>query len=363
MRNATAITATARLAVSIALLFGARAAVALPEHFEDPLHTPSEMTPLAAGSLLEAVVPGGSGLVAVGLRGHILVQAAGSTSWKQAAVPVSDDLVAVSFPSPQQGWAVGHDGVVLHTADGGATWQLQLDGPRAYQTMLSYYQNAARQGDPAAAQQVKYLQGVGAGTPAWPFLDVWFRNDQQGYIVGAFGMIMGTTDGGHHWTPLLDKIDNPRYYHLYSIKGQGADVFIAGEHGLVLRLDDDAQRFVAKPLSYHGSLFGIALQGQRVVAYGLRGHAFVSSDRGDTWTPIDTGTTFGIVGATALGDGGLLLATEYGRLLKLAAGDTTAHALGTITSGAIMGITQGRDGRIVAATSLGPKTADLPSGH
>ncbi|MGI4983534.1 MAG: glycosyl hydrolase, partial [Janthinobacterium lividum] len=89
MRSAPVVAVVA----SIALLFGASAAVALPEHFEDPLRTPSQLTPLAARSPLEAVTSGGPGLVAVGLRGHILVQAAGATAWKQAAVPVSDDLV------------------------------------------------------------------------------------------------------------------------------------------------------------------------------------------------------------------------------------------------------------------------------
>ena len=33
------------------------------------------------------------------------------------SVPVSSDLVAVAFPTPQQGWAVGHDGVILASAD------------------------------------------------------------------------------------------------------------------------------------------------------------------------------------------------------------------------------------------------------
>ena len=48
-----------------------------------------------------------------------------ASSWQQADVPVSSDLVAVPFPTPTHGWAVGHDGVVLHSADAGA----HLDAP------------------------------------------------------------------------------------------------------------------------------------------------------------------------------------------------------------------------------------------
>ena len=35
-----------------------------------------------------------------------------------------------SFPTPSTGWAVGHDGVVLHSTDAGRTWTRQLDGRR-----------------------------------------------------------------------------------------------------------------------------------------------------------------------------------------------------------------------------------------
>ena len=366
------------------LMMAGLPAYALPAHFDDPMRTPSQLTPLALQSPVEAVTRAGGGLIAVGLRGHILRQSPGDTHWRQVPVPVSDDLVAVSFPTPMQGWAVGHDGVVLHTADGGMTWQLQLDGPRAYQTMVSYYQRAEQQGVSGATQELTRLREVASGAVAWPFLDVWFRDAAHGYIVGAFGMIMSTEDGGQHWLPLLDHTDNPRHYHLYAIKGQApsqipmpaqataqdprkdpknvlatGDVFIVGEHGLVLRLDSVTQRFVAQPLAYRGSLFGVAFQGERVVVYGLRGHAFVSAREGDPWQAVSTGTTFGIVGATLLTDGDLLLATEYGRLLSLPPGALATHLAGTTSSGAAMGIAQASDGRIVAATSLGPKTFDL----
>ncbi len=35
------------------------------------------------------------------------------------------------FSHAAKGWAVGHDGVVLHTSDGGESWRMQLDGNQA----------------------------------------------------------------------------------------------------------------------------------------------------------------------------------------------------------------------------------------
>ena len=52
-------------------------------------------------------------------------------------MPVSADLTALHFANAQQGWAVGHEGVVLHTPDGGASWTLQLDGRRANALVLA----------------------------------------------------------------------------------------------------------------------------------------------------------------------------------------------------------------------------------
>jgi len=102
--------------------------------FQDVLDTPAEKSPLAPNTLYNSVVLAGKRLVSVGQRGHIVYSDDDGKSWVQATVPVSSDLVAVHFATPQKGWAVGHDGVVLQSADGGATWNKQFDGRTAAQS-------------------------------------------------------------------------------------------------------------------------------------------------------------------------------------------------------------------------------------
>jgi photosystem II stability/assembly factor-like uncharacterized protein len=41
---------------------------------------------------------------------------------------VSDDLYAVYFTSRSEGWIVGQSGLVLHTNDGGITWECEGSG-------------------------------------------------------------------------------------------------------------------------------------------------------------------------------------------------------------------------------------------
>ena len=81
--------------------------------YVDVLDLPAKASALAQRSPLLDLARAGSRLVAVGQRGHILYSDDEGGRWQQARVPVSSDLNAVTFPTPEQGWAVGGDGVVL----------------------------------------------------------------------------------------------------------------------------------------------------------------------------------------------------------------------------------------------------------
>jgi photosystem II stability/assembly factor-like uncharacterized protein len=147
--------------------------------FRDPLALPAQASPLAARSLLQGVARAGQRLVAVGQRGHIVHSADGGATWQQAKVPVSSDLTAVFFASERKGWAVGHDGVILATTDGGLTWTLQLDGHKANELLVRHMEQRAQA--QAQAADLKALLGEaqryreqGADKP---FLDVWFADE------------------------------------------------------------------------------------------------------------------------------------------------------------------------------------------
>ncbi|SAK86194.1 glycosyl hydrolase [Caballeronia hypogeia] len=260
------------------------AAIAPKDPFVDPLDAPAFMHRRATGRPVMAAARAGTRIVAVGMRGLIIISDDEGKTWQQVDVPVRSDLLALSFPTARDGWAVGHDGVVLHTVDGGRSWRRQLDGRVAATTLVSYYKAQIAGGDstlrPFLDQlMLNYRQG-----PSLPLLSVWFRDVQYGIAVGPFGMAIATEDGGKTWRPILDRFDNPQFLHLNTVFGQGDQVYVAAEKGTVFRLDSASGRFVAVNTGYAGSFFGMTGNDRALFAFGLRGTIYRSADHGMSWS-------------------------------------------------------------------------------
>jgi photosystem II stability/assembly factor-like uncharacterized protein len=287
--------------------------------FTHPLELPAVESSLAARSPLYAVARAGTRLVAVGQRGHIVFSDDDGASWKQAGVPVSTDLVAVSFPTATHGWAVGHGGVVLHSSDGGTRWVKQLDGKQSAELAIRHFEALAA-GDASAEALLAREKRLVADGGTQPLLSVHFEDERTGYVVGTFNRIFRTDDGGTTWVPWMAQVDNPDELHFNAVAGSGGHLYLAGEWGMVWARDD-AGRFVARPTPYEGSLFGLVVNGPEVIlAYGMRGSVFRSEDAGRSWEKISLGTTVGITGGVMTPGGEIVLVTQGGTIAH--SGDT-----------------------------------------
>lgn len=295
---------------SVALGMAAPAAFA----FRDPVQTPAAVQPAVGRSILAGVARAGSRVVAVGARGVIAASADEGRSWDQVPSPVSSDLVAVQFVDAEHGWATGHDGVVLGSRDGGRSWKKLTDGRRTIDQMKAAYATRVAQGDAAAIAAVKLLQANGGSGGDLPWLSLWFTSTRSGFVVGPFGMIAATDDGGATWQPWIDRIDNPNGLHLNAVREIAGELYVAAEKGMVFKLDRGRGRFVRLSTGYEGTLFGVAGDSARVLAFGLRGTCFQSADGGANWEHVSTGLSGGIVAGAALADGRLVLAAQDGQL-------------------------------------------------
>ncbi len=349
--------ASRSISFALGVAFGfSVAAHAAAAGFADVLDTPAQISPLASKSLLQAVTKSGNRVVAAGQRGHIVVSVDGGATWKQTPVPVSSDLTAVYFVDDKNGWAVGHDGVILHTSDGGDSWNLQLTGIKANQSLVAAIERliAAEPGSEQAKKLLAEAKRYQDQGPDKPFLDVWFSDAQNGYAVGAYNLIFKTADGGKTWESWFDRTENPKFFNLYAIRPVGGALFIAGEGGLVLKLDAAAQRFRAVATPYEGSFFGVADAGAAAIVFGLRGNVYRSADGGGTWTKLDAGLPAAVVAATRSADGALLLADAGGRVSVSSDGGKTFARLALKQATPVTGLVDLGGGKLVL---VGPRGA------
>ncbi len=238
-----------------------------------------DYTPAPRALLLDAAFAG-KRVVAVGERGRILLSDNDGRTWRRVAAPTQATLTAVYFPDPRHGWAVGHDAVILHSADAGVNWQRQFEAP----------------------QEEK------------PLLDVWFRDARQGFAIGAYGLFLETRDGGKTWSQR--KIAGGDY-HFNAVAATGSGhLVIAGERGRLLRSDDGGATWAPLPSPYAGSLFGVlALKDNSLLTFGLRGKLFRSDNAGAGWRPLPTATDATLLGGSLSADGSVAIVGLGGTVL------------------------------------------------
>ena len=243
----------------------------------------SMMEPKAAQALMLGLADSGKHLFAVGDWGEILVSNDGA-SWAQVETPVRSPLTAVTFVDDKNGWAVGHDAVVLHTGDGGKTWLLQNFQPELEK----------------------------------PFLDVLFLDATHGFAIGAYGLFDETTDGGASWNEVDPPAITADGLHLYKIIKLGnGDLFIAGEQGLLGMSTDAGKTWKKLDSIYEGTFFGATPVGASgVLVCGLRGNAFYTpDDRAPKWTKIDTQTTDSMFACHDIDDSHAVMVGLNGKIL------------------------------------------------
>jgi len=223
----------------------------------------------------------------VGYGGKILETTNGGSSWEQRPSGTESALYAVEMVDDKQGWIAGQEGLVLHTADGGKTWQPQ--------------ESNATFKDSDGSMRRAYLFGLDA-------LDA-----QHVFAVGDRSMLCSTSDGGTTWTSRKVKMEldtsggeslaaaDPIFYAVKFIDPQHG--WIVGEFGKVMYTADGGQTWKEQEKTLmEGSgifdlldlptLFGVhATDGQNVIASGLEGHVARTSDGGGRWAfdKIDAG--------------------------------------------------------------------------
>ena len=248
-------------------------------HLRGAADAPSEMMELAPRSIILDAQVVGSMIVAVGERGHILISKDDGLTWKQNPTPTRSTLTAVYFSDASEGWAVGHDGIILHTSNGGDWWT-------------------------KANQEVE---------PQTSYLDVYFIDRNRGFIVGAYGEFRRTDDGGKTWKQ--EWISEEELHFNRISAGEDGYVYLAGESGTLMQSIDQGQTWQVLQSPYYGSSFGVlSIDKSTLLLYGLRGVIYRTEDRADSWILIENEVKALISSGLMLRSGVIVLAGQGGNL-------------------------------------------------
>ena len=167
----------------------------------------------------------------------------------QNPLPQGNAIYAVRFAADKRtGWAVGADGVILHTTDGGFRWEEQH-----------------------------------ALTPV-PLYGLFVKDARRAVAVGARGLALTTDDGGRRWV-IHQTGDKNHTNHLFSVAfaPDALHGWAVGSYGEIVKTADGGRTWAAQASGVKAHLFSVSFADATTgVAAGDAGTLVVTNDGGAT---------------------------------------------------------------------------------
>lgn len=252
-----------------------------------PQNSGTRMTLLAL-----SLTDGNEQLCAVGQSGLVLTSSNGGQRWQTQSSGTQNTLTAVSFNDVQRGWAVGSGGTILSTSDAGISWQVGNSTTQQRLRDVSFSADA-RLGRVVGENGVVLttIDGglswvVQASASESTLMAVSFANAEQGWAVGRNGALLFSDDGAQSWQlqssgaslwlrSLASKQESPLQSNA-ATNGATLSVENDGKHW---RIDNGGALEGAESLSYSTDV-------QRGWAVEPAGRFLITTDEGQTWTPV-----------------------------------------------------------------------------
>jgi photosystem II stability/assembly factor-like uncharacterized protein len=270
------------------------------------------------GPHLQSIWRSGPELWAVGWEGTILHTTDGGRKWEAQTSPTDRSLSSVTG-SGRDLWAVGQGGTILHTNNGGRKWEPQTSPTDRYLLSITgdgvelwavgdegtilHTNDGGNKWERQTCPTTKHLQSV-------------TRSGRELWAVGQGGTILHTTDGGREWK--LHASPTDRY--LTSVTGKGPDLWAVGGHGAtILHSTDGGTRWKPQSSPTDKGLLSVTGGGPELWAVGDRGTILHATDGGRRWKPQNSPTDKDLLSITGdrrelwvVGQGGTILHTTDG---------------------------------------------------
>jgi photosystem II stability/assembly factor-like uncharacterized protein len=110
--------------------------------------------------------------------------------------------------------------------------------------------------------------------------DVFFPNEDLGWIVGEFGLVLHTSDRGKSWKRQAVPTQKPLFRIFFTDPDHG---WIVGQGGVILMTRDRGKNWKILKTRSQESLFNVSIQDRHGLIVGERGTILSSDDGGMTW--------------------------------------------------------------------------------
>ena len=227
---------------------------------------------------------------AVGEAGIILNTADAGATWQAQASGVKNNLNGVSFVSTTFGCAVGDKGTIVYTTDG-STWNSASSVPTTLK--LNGVDVEPVEGDFGFAVGVKgtilttdtcssWTAQTSGTTANLNGVSTCRCDSPDGWAVGDYGHILNTVNGGTTWNPQLSGTGQ----NLESVWFVNAfDGWAVGKRGVILNTGDGGTTWTAQTSGTTGELDGVVFADPvHGYAVGQNGVILATVNGGTTWT-------------------------------------------------------------------------------
>jgi photosystem II stability/assembly factor-like uncharacterized protein len=271
---------------------------------------------------------------AVGKDGIILHSKDAGRNWEKQASGTQESLSAVCFTNNQVGFVVGTGGIILATRDGGLSWRMQnsgikdyllgvqaLDGNKAYAvgvfgTFLATIDGGAtwKKSEFSWEKLIPRILEEVSGKVEPNFNSVHFVTPEIGWVVGEFGLILHTRDGGRTWTSQRGGGKLPQLAAvIFRDERKG---WALGQQGTLIWTQDGGQHWYPSKIGTDRDLYAAACEDKHIVAVGDH-VSLMTENGGSTWARKDFGENLVLTGvalmskvATVVGQGGVIRRVE-----------------------------------------------------
>ena len=172
-------------------------------------------------------------------------------TWADLNSGITNDLEDVYFVDNTNGWAVGRQGKIIRTINGGTSWSTQNSATTKDLNKIFMVSSSLGYAVGDGGTGIKYN-----GT-SWSTLNISFSQDMYGvyfldattgWVSGDWGCIKMTTDGGSTWTTQMsNSIYSNTFNDLHMLSA--TEGWAVGSSGRVLKYDGTNWTTVSNPAS------------------------------------------------------------------------------------------------------------------